>query len=157
MNAPRNEGGVWVSRRAPRALLLGSTRAQGSDLDGQQAAIDAVRSSFAAHAPGLTLRLSGPGVLSVGSRAQIESEAERLAVAGGLAIGVLLWLAFGSLRALATALLPVASGVLAGIAAVSLVFGHVHGLTLAFGTTLIGEAVDYAIYYLLQVRKAARR
>ena len=155
VNAPRNEGGVWVSRNAPRALLLASTHADGSDLDGQQRAIGRVRTSFAALAPpGLTLQLSGPGVLSVGSRSQIQSEAERLALAGGVAIGLLLWLAFGSLRALGIALLPVASGVLAGIAAVSLGFGRVHGLTLAFGTTLIGEAVDYAIYYLVQVRRA---
>ena len=41
---------------------------------------------------------------------------------------------------------------LAGIAAVSLGFGQVHGMTLGFGTTLIGEAVDYAIYYLIQAR-----
>ena len=67
---------------------------------------------------------------------------------------VLLWLAFASLRALAVALLPVATGVLAGIAAVSLGFGQVHGMTLGFGTTLIGEAVDYAIYYLIQARTA---
>ncbi len=68
---------------------------------------------------------------------------------------VLLWLAFASLRALAVALLPVATGVLAGIAAVSLGFGQVHGMTLGFGTTLIGEAVDYAIYYLIQARVPA--
>jgi predicted exporter len=51
-------------------------------------------------------------------------------------------------------MLPVATGVLAGIAAVSLAFGQVHGMTLGFGTTLIGEAVDYAIYYLIQSRFA---
>ena len=38
------------------------------------------------------------------------------------------------------------AGRLAGIAAVSLAFGSVHGITLGFGATLIGEAVDYAIY-----------
>src|SRR5213076_2793018 len=65
-------------------------------------------------------------------------------------IVVLLWLAFASMRALAVAMLPVATGVVAGIAAVSLGFGQVHGMTLGFGTTLIGEAVDYAIYYLIQ-------
>jgi predicted exporter len=37
---------------------------------------------------------------------------------------------------------------------VSLVFGSVHGLTLGFGSTLIGETVDYAIYYLIQARGA---
>jgi predicted exporter len=47
-------------------------------------------------------------------------------------------------------LLPVISGALAGIAAVSLGFGAVHGITLGFGTALIGEAVDYSIYLFVQ-------
>jgi predicted exporter len=47
---------------------------------------------------------------------------------------------------LALTLLPVATGVVAGIAAVSLAFGSVHGITLGFGATLLGEGVDYAIY-----------
>jgi predicted exporter len=47
-------------------------------------------------------------------------------------------------------LLPVVSGALAGIAAVSLGFGAVHGITLGFGTALIGEAVDYSIYLFVQ-------
>jgi predicted exporter len=46
----------------------------------------------------------------------------------------------------------VATGVLCGIAAVGLAFGSVHGMTLGFGSTLIGEAVDYAIYFLIQAR-----
>jgi predicted exporter len=50
------------------------------------------------------------------------------------------------------ALLPVLTGVVGGITAVSLLFGGVHGITLGFGATLIGEAVDYAIYYLMQAR-----
>ena len=29
-------------------------------------------------------------------------------------------------------------------------------MTLGFGTTLIGEAVDYAIYYLIQARAGRR-
>jgi predicted exporter len=40
---------------------------------------------------------------------------------------------------------------------VSLVFGSVHGITLGFGTTLIGEAVDYAIYFLIQARAGGWR
>jgi predicted exporter len=45
----------------------------------------------------------------------------------------------------------VASGALAGIAAVSLAFGSVHGITLGFGVTLLGEGVDYAIYLFTRV------
>ncbi|HEY9068059.1 MAG TPA: transporter, partial [Burkholderiaceae bacterium] len=149
--APRSDGGVWVSREAPRALLLATTRADGSDLDGQERTLEFVRSSFAPYAvQGLKLVVSGAGTFAVASRAQIKHEVERLAIAGTVAIVLLMGAAFGSLRALAIAVLPVGTGVLAGIATVSLAFGQVHGITLGFGTTLIGEAVDYAIYYLIQ-------
>ena len=151
--APRIDHGVWVSRRAPRAVLVATTAADGADIDGQQRALAAIRSAFdAAPAPGLRLVVSGAGPFSVDARERIKSEVERLALVGSIIIVVLLWLAFASARALAVAMLPVATGVVAGIAAVSLGFGQVHGMTLGFGTTLIGEAVDYAIYYLIQAR-----
>ncbi|HEX4234309.1 MAG TPA: MMPL family transporter [Caldimonas sp.] len=154
--APKIEDGVWVSRSAARAVLVATTKANGADIDGQQRALAAVDAAFAAAAtPGLAVVTSGAGRFAVESRARIKSEVERLAVLGSLIVVALLWLAFGSLRALAIALLPVATGVVAGIAAVSLGFGQVHGMTLGFGTTLIGEAVDYAIYYLIQARGGA--
>lgn len=157
-SAPRSEQGVWVSRTQPRALLVATTRADGGDLDGQQAAHAHVRERFAAvAAPGLQLELSGPGVFAVESRATIKSEVERLAMAGAMAMIALLLIAFGSLRPLWLGTLPVVSGVVAGIAAVSLISGPVHGLTLGFGTTLIGEAVDYGIYYLVQARGVGHR
>lgn len=155
-SAPRSEEGVWVARTVPRALLLLTTHAAGADLDGQADAVEHVRLAFAPlAAQGLTLQLSGAPVFAVQSRAQIEQEAIQLAIVGSLVMGGLLLLAFASLPALAVALLPVATGIVAGIAAVSIGFGTVHGFTLAFGSTLIGEAVDYAIYYLIQARGAA--
>ena len=157
-SAPRSEEGVWASRQGGRALLVAGTRAAGADLDAQAAAIAQVRTSFAAiTAPGLTLQMSGAPVFSVDSRAQIEKEIHWLATAGTVLASVLLLLAFASLPALLVSLLPVATGVLVGIGAVSLVFGGVHGITLGFGTTMIGEAVDYAIYYLIQARQGGWR
>ena len=157
-SAPRSEEGVWASRKGSRALLVAGTRAAGADLDAQARAIATVRQSFAAlQAPGLTLQLSGAPVFSVDSRAQIEKEIHWLATAGTLLASGLLWIAFASLPALLVSLLPVATGVLVGISAVSLVFGGVHGITLGFGTTMIGEAVDYAIYFLIQAREGGWR
>jgi predicted exporter len=154
--APRMDNGVWVSRTEPRAVLLASTRAEGADLDAQAAAVAVVQQSFAPlAAQGLTLELMGPSLFAVESRRVIEHEVERLAIWGTLIMIGMLVLSFGSVRALGIAMLPVASGVLAGIAAVSLGFGQVHGMTLGFGTTLLGEAVDYAIYYLIQARAPA--
>jgi len=150
---PRTLDGIWVSRDGERALLMTESRAAGSDLDAQARVLEGVRQAFAAvAAPGLELQMSGAPKFAVDSRAQIQAETKALALTGTVLMGTLLLITFASLRALAAAMLPVASGIVAGVAAVSLVFGSVHGATLGFGTTLIGEAVDYAIYYLIQAR-----
>ncbi|MEJ8848159.1 transporter [Variovorax rhizosphaerae] len=158
--SPRTDHGVWASRDAPRAMLLAGTRASGGDLDAQAVVIARVESEFAKATQGLganapKLLMSGAPVFSVTSRDQIKREALHLAVIGGIVMSGLLMLAFASPRALVIALLPVATGVVGGTAAVSLVFGHVHGMTMGFGSTLIGETVDYAIYYLIQARGAS--
>jgi predicted exporter len=153
---PRTHDGVWVSRDGQRALLMTQSHADGADLDAQAHTLAVIRASFAAvAAPGLELQLSGAPKFAVDSRAQIQTETKALVLAGTVLMGSLLLVAFASLRALAAAMLPVATAIVAGVAAVSLVFGNVHGATLGFGTTLIGEAVDYAIYYLIQARGGA--
>ena len=154
--APRSAQGVWISRQGDAAVLMLLTRAAGKDLDAQQAAIDTVHQAFApAAARGLTLQMSGAPLFAVQSRAQIEAGVRFLGIAAALLVGALLLAVFASPRALLVAALPVGTAVAAGIAAVGLVFGSVHGVTLGFGTTLVGESVDYAIYYLIQARGAA--
>jgi predicted exporter len=155
--SPPTTGGVWSSRDGHRALLLAETRAAGSDTDGQERACAAIRRSFTAAAaalpaaPGvLALRMSGPGVFAVSARELIRSAVIRLSAVGSVLIAGLLLAAYRSLPALLLTFLPVASGALAGVAAVALGFGTVHGITLGFGVTLIGEAVDYSIYLFIQ-------
>ena len=98
----------------------------------------------------MRLALTGPGPFSVAARATIKDQVLRLSGLGSLIIISLLLLVYRSPMALLLGLLPVLSGALAGVAAVSLGFGVVHGVTLGFGTALIGEAVDYSIYLLMQ-------
>ncbi len=161
--APESRDGVWVSSDGKRALAVVQTRASGSDSDAQSRAIDAIRAAFAAASaaasppPGAKaaqLRLSGPGVFAVAARAKIESAAVRLSIASGILVVTLLLLVYRSLPALGLGLLPVATGALVGIGAVALGFGAVHGITLGFGITLIGESVDYSIYFFVQSRQA---
>lgn len=149
--------GVWASRDGRRAVLLAQTAAPGSDLDAQAQAMAAIRTAFATavaesgtRAGEFRLVMSGPGAIGVQTRDTIRAEVERLSTIGVAVIVALLWFVYRSPTALALGLVPVLSGVLAGIAAVSLGFGMVHGLTLGFGTTLIGESVDYAIYLFAQ-------
>ena len=153
---PSMHDGVWFSRDGKRAMLLIQTRAAGSDLDAQEHAMQSIRDTFAtaarnAAASGAQLHMTGPGVFSVESRASIRDDAVRFSLIATLLIASLLLLVYRSPRALVLGLLPVASGALAGVAAVSVGFGSVHGITLGFGVTLIGEGVDYAIYLFTQI------
>ena len=163
--APRTLEGVWSSRDGTAALLLLQTRAEGSDTDAQQRALESVRAAFArARAPlpvasgtSLTLTLSGPPVFAVAARALIIREVMRLSTLSSALIALLLLCVYRSLPALILGLVPVAAGALAGVAAVALGFPAVHGITLGFGVTLIGEAVDYSIYLFVQGRGAPQR
>ena len=157
--APRSEQGVWSSPDGRRALLLAETRASGSDIDGQARALQSIQSAFAAAAPtpnGLRLLLSGPAVFAVAARSTIEREVKRLSMLSSALIVTLLLLVYRSVPALLLGLLPVVSGALAGVAAVALGSGVVHGITLGFGITLIGESVDYSIYLLVQSQSHPR-
>jgi predicted exporter len=149
---PRSIDGVWASHDGKRALLLAHTLAAGSDTDALASTLTAIRQSFdkIPHNANIKLVMSGTSVFSVSSRNLIEGEIVRLATASFVLVVALLLLVYRSVTLLALGLLPVVSGALVGIAAVSIGFGQVHGLTLGFGTTLIGEAVDYSIYYFLQ-------
>lgn len=156
---PHSSHGVWASPDGRLALLLARTRAPGVDTDAQARAIQAIRRAFAsarvrlhAHA---SLELTGPGVFAVAARANIERQILVLSGVSGALIVTLLLLAYRSLTALALGLIPVASGALAGVAAVALHFGVVQGVTLGFGATLIGEAVDYSIYFLIQSQRSS--
>ncbi|MEW6415924.1 MAG: MMPL family transporter [Pseudomonadota bacterium] len=154
---PNMIDGVWASRDGERALLLVRTRAEGADTDGQARAVEAIRKAFQLSAPAsLQLVLTGPGPFSVEARETIKREVAQLSGAGTLIIAGLLLLVYRSPTTLFLGLLPVASGALAGAAAVSLGFGTIHGATLGFGIALIGEAVDYAIYLLMQSEHAGK-
>jgi len=148
---------VWFSRDGKRAMLLAHTSGAGNDIDAQERAMQSIQTAFdgarknSPQAASAQVRMTGPGVFSVQSRAAIRDDAVRLSLIASLLIASLLLFLYRSPRVLVLGLFPVTSGVLAGIAAVSLGFGNVHGITLGFGITLVGEGVDYAIYLLTQI------
>ena len=152
--------GTWVTHAAGgnvHALLIAETRAAGSDIDGQQLAIDGLHAAFAAAikavGPGAAnarLVLSGPPVFAVDARNTIEREAKTLSLIGLVLVATLLGFVYRSPIALVLGLVPMATGTVTGLAVVALGFGLIHGVALGFGVTLIGEAVDYAIYLFVQ-------
>ncbi len=164
---PQTRDGVWVSADGERTLLVAQTAAAGSDTDAQVVALDAIRRAFTAacretaaavpESRQVQMNLTGPAMFAVAARATIQHAVVRLSIASSELIAALLLLVYRSPRALILGFLPVATGAMAGIAAVALGFGAVHGLTLGFGITLIGESVDYSIYFFTQSAAGASR
>jgi predicted exporter len=149
---PALREGVWFDAKRGRALLTVETRAPGYDLDAQAAIQAEIAAAFAAVRadPGVRLVLSGPSVFAVRSRDAIERDAWRLSLIASLGVAAVLYAAYRRGALVAAGALPVATGLLVGIAAVAIAFGPVHGITLGFGATLVGEAADYSTYVLAQ-------
>lgn len=153
--------GVWASKNGQRALMLIQTKVQGSDTDAQQHAMLTIQQAFDGASQelmqstsqtklGTQLVMTGPSVFSVNARDTIKNQVVNLSMLSILLISTLLLLVYRSFSALLLGLIPVLTGALAGVAGVSVSFGMVHGITLGFGTALIGEAVDYSIYLFIQ-------
>ncbi len=147
-NAPETRHGAWFDATGERALLLLQTRAAGFDPAAQDAAVRALRDAFAAVRGDTDTRmaLGGPGVFSVEIAGRTTREAAWLGGLGTTAFVLLLFAAYRSWKAPLFGALPLASGGLAGLGAVALAFDAVHGITVAFGFTLIGVAQDYPLH-----------
>ncbi|EXI65571.1 MAG: hopanoid biosynthesis associated RND transporter like protein HpnN [Candidatus Accumulibacter adjunctus] len=89
------------------------------------------------------------GAVFYGDAARAGAEREVDMIGGGSLIGILvmMWLLFRSLQPLALSLITVACGIACATAAVLVTHDRIHLITLVFGASLIGEAVDYAIQF----------
>ncbi|HMG60122.1 MAG TPA: MMPL family transporter [Burkholderiales bacterium] len=150
--APASRHGVWFSGDGARALLLAQTAASGMDAAREQEAAGALMGAFQRIGAGPEYRvlISGPGVFAARTRAAIEHDIGWLTGLAGVLVLLVLVLAYRSPGPVALSALPVLTGLLVGVAVVGVLFGTVHGITLAFGATLIGEAVDYPSYVFTQ-------
>jgi len=147
-NGPKSIEGAWFDSAGRRALLVVHTRAAGFDPDGQQQAYKALESAFQESSADtdIEMTVSGPGRFSALMKERTQRDARWLGSVATAALLLLLFLAYRRPRILLLAALPLASAALAGLACVSLLYGEVHGITLAFGFTLIGVAQDYPIH-----------
>ncbi|MCW8195253.1 hypothetical protein F6455_10685 [Proteobacteria bacterium 005FR1] len=79
---------------------------------------------------------------------QARSEISTIGLGSMLGISLLLLWCFRRLRSLLLAFLPIACGWLFALAICMLAFPSLHLITLAFGASLIGVAVDYSLHFL---------
>lgn len=150
MQEPRREYDVWFDRNGRRALLVAETQAPAFDPDRQRAALTELQRALTTAASGapVSMTVSGAGKFSAMMEARTRGQAQALGTAATVGMILLLLVAYRRIGGIVLSILPLASAGLAGLAVVSALFGTVHGITLAFGFTLIGVAQDYPMHLL---------
>lgn len=145
---PRVLDGVWFNAPGSTALLIVETASPAFDPQAQRIAIDALRSQFLATraSPAVRLTVAGPGAFSVLMQRRSEADARLAGYLDTAGMVLLMLIAYRSVSRVVLGTLPLATAGIAALATVTALFGTVNGITIAFGFTLIGVAIDYPIF-----------
>jgi len=98
------------------------------------------------------LRMTGVPVFAASAEQRVRRDVTRVSVASSVGVTAVLLLLFRSWKILPLLVLVLGFAFSAGGLVTQWVFGNVHALTLALGTTLIGVCVDYPIHLLAHCR-----
>ena len=136
---------VWIGTDDGAAYLIAESKAPAFDVDGQSRVIGFIRDA-ARDAGDEQVDVHGVGAYSVSLKTVIRGEARYRSILATIAIMLVLLVAYRRWSLVILAAVPLLLGGLVGLAVVALMFGTVHGITLAFGFTLFGVAVDYPLH-----------
>jgi predicted exporter len=144
--------GQFVSSDGKRAILFLETKHSPFEGASQGPFVDFLDKTFrdvnTAHQGTLTLEQSGVNRFAVESERIIRDDINRISSFSTLAVVLIFLLLFRSIRVLVLSFVPIWFGFAAALAASMFFFGEIHGLTLAFGSTLIGVCVDFPVHFL---------
>ena len=142
--------GRFVTRDGTWAVLFAATKERAFNSKAQAPIVAAIERAFAntnsAFDHSLTLEQSAIQRVAVLTEKAIKRDIQRVSTLSIISVVVVLLSLFCSLRLAALAAIPIATGVLAGMSVCLLVYGRIHGITLAFGASLIGVAIDYVVH-----------
>lgn len=145
------EGEQLMSADGRHGILFLGLHAAPLDTERQTEAMTSIDAAFARvnASMGGVLRLESSGInrFAVSSAKSIRSDVQRISLLSTVSVVVLFLVAFRSVRHVVLGLVPLVAGTVCAMAAACALFGEVHGLTLAFGASLIGVAIDYTSLY----------
>jgi predicted exporter len=155
------EDGMLVAHRgAATSVLVTATLPSSAYESAVQAAVrDAtergereLRQTF----PDVHLARTGAVFYADAARRAAERDMHRIGIVSACGISLLMLWVFRSPRLIALGFLSTTIGIVCALAVTMWVFGQLHLLTLVFGASLIGEAVDYSIQYFVLYLSAGR-
>lgn len=143
-----------------RNLIL-ETEADGLDAVSQshiQTAINAVFNELMqTHREAWQLEMTGVPVFAAATQKLIQGDITQVSILSSIALMVLFLLLFRSFAALFQVFTLLMTVVLSAILTTSWIFGYVHGMTVAIGSTLIGICIDYPIHALAHAAQAENK
>ncbi|MFL9964688.1 MMPL family transporter [Paraburkholderia sediminicola] len=155
------EDNLLVAHRgaATSVLIVATLRGSAYETKTQravQAALAHSESALRQAFPDVSVARTGAVFYAESARSAAEREVHLIGIASLCGIALLMLWVFRSPRLLLLGFVSTAFGIVCALAVTLLVFGKLHLLTLVFGASLIGEAVDYSIQYFV-VYLGARR
>lgn len=153
--SPTGQFRVDAPDGTPYSVVLARTLADPFVLAEQAAlanALATMKSAISAVHPDLDFLLAGALPHALHASAQAQREMSVIGGGGLLAILALMVWAFSCIRPFILAVMAVGAGSLLGAGATSLIFAEIHIVTLIFGASLVGVAVDYSFHYFAERR-----
>jgi len=148
----QSHGGQLLSPDQTHLLLVTVPRAPALDTDASAALLGQVEGEGARLPAGAggpaRLRAVGGPRFAAESAATVKHDVVVTMFTSLAALLAIFLVRFRSLRLLVVTFVTLAFGVVGGLVAVALVHGRIHALTFAFGSVLIGIAIDYPMYLL---------
>lgn len=143
-----DEDGVVFTTDRLHAFVFVETRSSTFQSDAQvtfRALLDAWMTRSAP--PPARMQTAGTAQYAIASEAQIKGDVNRIGIISTVGILFIFLVLFGSLRLIALGLVPMLVGSAVAVLVCQGVFGEIHGITIAFGTSLLGVGLDYVEHY----------
>ena len=138
----------------PYSTVLINTTLKNSPFDNQaQTTLSSVIQQFNHEFPQLTLEKTGAIFYAHHAAASAKEEISTIGLGSLIAVILLLIVAFRSAIPLLLTLTSLGFGIFLAFTMVHLTFGSIHILTLVFGSSLVGVAVDYAFHYFASANR----
>ncbi len=142
-----DDDGILFTADRAHALVFVETRSSPFDSDAQRAFRAALDGWRAQASPGARMETSGTAQFAIASEAQMKGDVNRIGILSTVGILALFLVLFGSLRLIVLGVVPMLFGSAIAVLACQALFGEIHGITIAFGTSLLGVGLDYVEHY----------
>lgn len=143
-----DDDGILFTADHAHAFVFVETRSSPFDSNAQRrfrAALDGWTAS-AAPAPA-RMQTAGAAQIAIASETQIKGDVNRIGIISTVGILAIFLVLFGSVRLILLGFVPMLFGSAVAVLACQALFGEIHGITIAFGTSLLGVGLDYVEHY----------